>query len=276
MRGAPWIVLHGMTLSAALAACGARTELDGPSAEALDVDPTGETCSVPVQRDGASCAPLRASFPIEQACNIETCTPLDAEGFASLPSCSPDPAAPGFCPSTCELAPEEVRVLAVNGLGRGHVIGACDSTTAEVLIERFEAMRYLGRSSAPRVASIGAYPCNEGLGLADYLGTELPAEYDDAATLADVYDVLVVCTGQGGLETVDFGPRFAEIVAAFVAHEGGGLLALADYICGDEAVDPGFAQLNAVVGLAGFRFTKSNFGYGEGHVDAACVPDYRP
>lgn len=218
----------------------------------------------------SSCGRLTLSLAIEQACEISRCGPVDAEGFASLQSCS------GCLGDPCEGPREAHRVFAMNRLGAGHVVASCDSTTAESLVASFKAFDYLGRTPSPRVASIGHHPCNRGIAGATYLGEKLPSAYVSAAALAKDWDVLIACGGQGSLEPADLGPTFVDIVRAFVRDEGRGLLALADYVCAGTEPEPAMGQLNGVVGLAGLELSAVSLGYGDGALDLACVADYGP
>lgn len=253
-----------------LCACGSRSDLeDLPKTEQAEVEPPS-TCEEPEVAPSSTCAPLALALPVEQACEITRCAPIDAEGFAPLRSCD------GCLGDPCEGPLEEHRVFAMGRLGSGHVVGSCDSTTAESLVKSFKALEYLGRTPAPRVASIGHHPCNKGIAGATYLGEKLPSAYVSAAALADDWDVLIACGGQGSLKPADFGSRFAEVATGFVRDEGKGLLALADYVCAGTTPEPAMAQLNEVVGLAGFEFSPVSLGYGEGALDLSCVPDYVP
>jgi hypothetical protein len=257
-------------LALTVAACGSRSDLDElRRAEREQPDPPA-TCEEPDVAPSNACGELALALPIEQACEITSCAALDAEGFAPLRSCD------GCLGDPCEGPLEDHRVFAMGRLGSGHVVGSCDSTTAESLVASFKSLEYLGRTPAPRVASIGHHPCNKGLAGATYLGKKLPAAYVSAAALAEDWDVLIACGGQGSLEPADLGPRFAEIVTGFVRDEGKGLLALADYVCAGTTPEPAMAQLNEVVGLAGFEFSPVSLGYGDGSVDLSCVPDYVP
>jgi hypothetical protein len=264
-------------LGALAGGCGARSELSGdapPGGPTDELPPPPECADAPDPPPAVSCSPLQLDFPVQAACEIARpdCAPVDAEGFASLPAC---PIC--FDEEACRDVPREPhRVLVLNRLGAGHVIGWCDSTTLIGLMNALRAAAYLGQSAAPRVASVGKYPCD---GVSDaaipgvtYLGPALPAELaDDPAVLAASFDVLVACGARA-----DFGDAFAPTVLSFVRDHGRGLLAVFDYVCPNVDPAPALDQLNAVVGHAGFVFEAPLLGWGSGSIEAACVADYPP
>lgn len=262
----------------AVTGCGARSDLGPSSNDAGASSPTPVPTSPPpsdcadagAPPPAVSCAPLQANLTVAAACSIArpACAPVDAEGFVSVPTC------PGCGIDQCDdsdSAPE--RVLVMNRLGKGHVIGWCDSTKLVWLMEQIEAVRYLGQSAAPRVASLGKYPCNhiDGIPGATHLGPALPAEYGDGASLAADWDVLVACGADA-----DFGAAFAPAVLSFVRDHGRGLLAVSDYVCDSAKIEPAFEQMNAITSQAGFVFEPVNLGYGNGELVAGCVADYPP
>lgn len=252
-------------------ACGARTGLESPGDE--DPDPPKACVDDPDRAPSSSCGPLSMPLSVNQACELTTCGPVDAEASVSLQQCA------GCFLTQCDGGDfADHRLFVMNRLGRGHVVAWCDSTTARALLSSFDAFGYLGKSSNPRVASVGWYPCNIGIEGATYLGEQLPASYADGVALATDWDVLVACgAGPHGPDLADFGSTFGEVVEVFVHDEGRGLLALYDYRCDSEEEEPSREQLNAVVGQAGFQFSRINLGeQATGSVELACVPDYSP
>ena len=253
-----------------LLGCGARTDLsreeDTPEPEPPEEEPA---CREPDNAAAVACGPMTIPLVVEQACEITRCAPLDAEVLVTLPSC--DGCLLG---EPCGGPPSERRVFAMNRLGRGHVAASCDATTAASLIASVRAFAYLGGGSHARVASVGRFPCNRGLEGATYLGESLPMEYETAEALAADFDVLVACGAEGEIEPADLGAAFGSVVSAFVRDEGGGLLALADYVCEGAAPGPALSQMNEVLNLAGLELEAANLGYGGTTAQLACVPDY--
>lgn len=274
----PAAVRFRLILAALLptAACGARAELESPAIDAGTSSAPPAPTSPPDCSDAgppppaAACAPLDLHLSVAAACSIArpTCAPVDAEGFVSVPTC------PGCGVDNCGAAePAPERVFVMNRLGKGHVIGWCDSTNLVSLTGELNVAGYLGQSAAPRVASVGLYPCEfeDSLAGATHLGPTLPAEYADGAALAADWDVLVAC-GAGA----DFGDAFGPAVLSFVRDHGRGLLAVFDYVCGGNTPAPALDQMNAVTSQAGFVFEAVNLGYGSGDLASACVADYLP
>lgn len=284
-----------LPLIAIAVSCGARTELEptgsrgGSAAASGTVSGTASTSvsasssgvggmppidcesTVSTAASGGPCAPLSIPLHVDAACDIANprCTPLDAEGMLVVPECL-------SCPQDdCDASNAKPhRVFAMNRVGSGHLIASCDATTLAQFIEEFDALRYLGATEAPRVASVGFYPCNQPGSIegATYLGEALPTDYTDGASLAADWDLLIACS----YLAEDLGAQFVDVVLPFVRDEGRGLFAVADYVCPGMALSGGAVQLNAVIGEAGLAFTAKNLGDANGQLDLPCVPDYPP
>lgn len=266
----------GILVAALLSGCGSRSELFAPAPESesepvSEPEPVPGTCEdLPDPPREEGCGPLCMGLHTAASCEIAltAMASVDAEGFVSVQECAES------CGPSCEGVPlEDHRVFAMGRLGAGHVIGWCDVTNAAIMVDKFDALGYLGRTSSPRVASIGGYPCspNEQSEIpgAVYLGARLPAELEDASALAADWDVLVAC----GMDA-DFGPAFTQTVLGFVRDHGRGLLALSDYVCPSESTPSTMVQMNGVVEQAGFTFEPAMLWYGSGRLEQACVVDY--
>jgi hypothetical protein len=286
------VIRFSMAAALAITGCGARSDLLDPAGEReTEVPapppapppppspppspplPPPECSGAPGPPPAASCGPLKMPLSTRFACGISLtdCAPVDAEGFVTVQVCPRC-----LVEDSCDGAPfGQHRVFAMSRLGAGHVIGWCDTTSLVELIGSFDAYGYLGRSSAPRVASIGRFPCEPNsqspVPSASYLGATLPAKYKDAAALAADWDVLIACGTDWDLTN-----SFVSIVGPFVREYGRGLLAVSDYVCADESkpLEPAFGQMNAIIVDAGFIFEPVNLGNGSGDVDLPCVADY--
>jgi hypothetical protein len=286
MLRARWSSLPAISLSACsivlvcslcAAACGARSALEEPpplDAAAPEAPPTldaGLPCPGGGRppSDGGACGPLSFHLGLEEACTISLidCAPIDAEGFAM--------AVPWDC--ALEGYPtgpwSSYRVFAMNRMGRGHVLGFCDSTVLTELVVKMDAFGYLGQTAFPRVASLGGgYPCGDGgIDGVTFLGETLPAKYGDAAALAADWDAIVLCGANESFAKLD--PAWAPLLVSFVRDLGRGLLAALDYTCSGKAHHPNFEIMNSIVSQAGFTFDIDDIYTGHLSVDLPCVTD---
>lgn len=170
-------------------------------------------------------------------------------------------------------------MFALNRYGRGHIAAWCDDTSLVELLRAAPMLRYLGRVDAPRVASVGSYPCYNADLPGTYLGNDLPTRYVDApALLAADWDVVILCGGPvSGYTGSTYGSiriAWAPTFRAFVHDQGKGLLVSADYARNCASPPDLFDALNAITEPAGIVFSVIDLGYSQMMVDADCVPDF--
>jgi len=259
-------------LALALTACGARFALDDRSPDAgLAKGECAESPAPPAD----TCGPLAFQVSTEASCSIALSAgaSADAEGFIAAEVCHP-------CTLQEACDPTEHRacnrMFLMNRFGAGHIIAWCDATTLVTLLGRFDAAGYLGRTTSPRVASVGTmWPCpplSSDIPGATHLGATLPDLYaSDPEALAASFDVLIVCgsPGEGG------GP-WQSTLLSFVRDLGKGLLISEDYMLSCEPMGPDLLAVNEMTKEAGFVFEPIELTWAPLAVDLACVADYPP
>jgi len=220
-----------------------------------------------------ACAPLHYSSGFAATCALTrtACAPLDLAG-ATKPVC-PMNGHPCAMPDA-----DEVMVFAANRYGLGHIVGICDVTGLNAFVPELRLVEYLGRGASARVATLGTYPCQEGIIAGTFLGTSLPATYVDAPEkLAADFDVVVLCASPKNSKTSEYGPldvAWAPTFVSFVRDFGKGLLVAADYAQTCASPDDLFAPLNAITQGAGFEFARIELAGSPMNIDSACVPDW--
>ena len=237
---------------------------DAPTAPEIDAaveevlpDASNSACKQP--SSGGQCETLNFSFSTQQACTIGVLpgAQIDGEGFITVDG-------------------TDHRVLALNRLGAGHVIGWCDGTTTRELLQHQVLVKYLGQMQAPRVASFGrsvlcqpgANPSSIEPNQATYLGESLPAQYvGDPAKLAQDWDVVVYC----GL--YEWSTDWSSTLEPYVSCYGKGVLGVMDYRdSAQQASD--FDNINVLMAPAGFKFEPTSIDWASGSGQfAECVPD---
>lgn len=211
-----------------------------------------------------ACGAVRFSVATEQACAIEVIPGMELDGE-------------GFIP----VGGMDYRVFAMNRLGEGHVAAWCDGTTLNALLQAYDVIGYLApeADAAPRVASVGGYPCKGPFSTAGgapvtFWDVEIPPEYLDVERLAADWDVVAVCGHH-----INWNSAWAGLLESFVSEHGKGLLLVMDYLANAEqasGITPeDFTSLSAISEPAGFFFPPTNLPHASATstVDLSCVPD---
>ena len=233
-----------------------HVEPDAAAIAPMDA-PLGEVTCGPATAP-ATCEKLEFGFSTQQACTIGLLPgqAVDGEGFITVNNTNH-------------------RVLTLNRLGWGHVIGWCDATTTRELIGNASLIQYLGQSNAPRVASFGhsvlcepgANPSSIYASQATYLGTQLPPQYvGNPAVLAQDWDVIIYC----GM--YEWSTDWSSTLQPYVECLGKGVLAVMDYRqSGANSAD--FNNINSFVAPAGFAFEPASIDWASGSgAFNQCVP----